>query len=674
MAERYTRLFALPADLYTEGAPLLVAAGALLKDTVTGKVLAQLKFTSLCEKTIKAVKVRVTPFDTVGRPLGEAVPFTYLDLAVTRGNDFGQKTPIPLAESEARSFAVTVEEVAFADNSLWAPPAGAVWEPLPAPQTVDAMLQDHELVKQYALKYGQNHTLWPQRAKNLWRCSCGALNHATEKSCHRCSWTIEDLDIDIEALKTEAAARLEQERIAEQKAVEEARQAKEKAAEEARRAAEQAAIAAAAKQKARKKGITIFAVVAGVIAAAAAAWVFVLQPTLLYRQVMADMESGEYDAAITALETRPDTDEKAQIHLAYAKAAKALAGRDLDAAEAELDKFADYEPLQEQHAQMSAAHDQMLFDNFFDAIQVGGSNAKKYWDRSQTTGGFTKEQCYQVAQWIVSEGHADSKDKAEGYHSWVDTLLAGQEQAAEAAALLEQNDLQYAEKVIAASDTAADIDEGSYQALKEVLSKYNSEQAQQLNAEWDALWEREQKYQAAYAILTSQESNADYRSAKQTFEELGDYKDAKICAEDAQNLIGLAKFLGIYRKIEATNTSYTANGSVYNQYTFTENDVYKPFASIYYSFSEHCLSYVSSLESVPTIKELAALNEGDELTADGNTIRKRTPFYGTDEVPWNEWKGNLSGNYIYITDSTDFNIIDNPIKHKIYKYTLQKAG
>ena len=674
MAERYTRLFALPSDLYTEGAPLLVAAGALLKDTVTGKVLAQLKFTNICEETIKAVKVRVTPFDTVGRPLGEAVTFTYLDLAVMRDSDFGQKTPIPLAGNEARSFAVTVEEVAFADNSLWAPPTGAGWDPLPMPQTAGEVLQDSELAKQYALKFGQNHTLWPQRTKDLWRCSCGALNRTIEKTCHRCSWTIEDLDIDTEALKAEAAVRLEQERVAAQKAAEEARQAKEKAEAEARRAAEQAAIAAAAKEKARKKRITIFAVAAVVIAAAAAAWVFVLQPMLLYRQAMADVGSGEYDAAITALETRADTDEKAQAYMAYAKAAKALAGNDLDTSEAELDKFAGYEPLQEQYAQMTAAHDQILFDDFFAAIQAGDSSAKEYWNKAKAAGSFTPEQCYQVAQWIVTEGRADSKDKIEAYHGWANTLLTGQETTAEVAALLEQNDLQYGERIIAANDTATDIDESSYQALKEVLSKYNSEQAQQLNAEWDALWEREQKYQAAYAILTSQTSDADYASAKQMFEELGDYKDAKAYAEDAQNLIGLAKFLGTYREIGATNTSYTANGSVYGQYIFSENDIDKPFVRIYYSFSEHCLLYASNLENVPVPEALAAWNKGEELTADGNTIRERDPFYATDEIPWGEWKGELSGNYIYITKTTGFNIPNNPIKRKIIKSTLQKVS
>ena len=59
MDERYTRLFALSEKYYAEGAPRLIAAGALLKDNRTGKVLAQIKFQNISPKTIKAVKVSV---------------------------------------------------------------------------------------------------------------------------------------------------------------------------------------------------------------------------------------------------------------------------------------------------------------------------------------------------------------------------------------------------------------------------------------------------------------------------------------------------------------------------------------------------------------------------------------------------------------------------------------
>ena len=54
MSERYSRLFALPADIYAEGAPVVIAAGALLKDNQTGKTIAQIKLHSISDEVIIA--------------------------------------------------------------------------------------------------------------------------------------------------------------------------------------------------------------------------------------------------------------------------------------------------------------------------------------------------------------------------------------------------------------------------------------------------------------------------------------------------------------------------------------------------------------------------------------------------------------------------------------------
>ena len=67
MSERYTRLFSLPENLYAEGAPILITAGALLKDNQTGNVLAQLKFKNIEGKKVKAIKAQLTLLDTVSR-------------------------------------------------------------------------------------------------------------------------------------------------------------------------------------------------------------------------------------------------------------------------------------------------------------------------------------------------------------------------------------------------------------------------------------------------------------------------------------------------------------------------------------------------------------------------------------------------------------------------------
>ena len=65
MSERYTRLFSLPENLYSVGAPVVIAAGAVLKDNQTGKVLTQLKIQNISDKAVKAATVSIVPMDTV---------------------------------------------------------------------------------------------------------------------------------------------------------------------------------------------------------------------------------------------------------------------------------------------------------------------------------------------------------------------------------------------------------------------------------------------------------------------------------------------------------------------------------------------------------------------------------------------------------------------------------
>ena len=59
MAERYTKLYTLPGNLYAAASPVLISAGALLKDSQTGKFLSQLKFKNISPRDISALKVLV---------------------------------------------------------------------------------------------------------------------------------------------------------------------------------------------------------------------------------------------------------------------------------------------------------------------------------------------------------------------------------------------------------------------------------------------------------------------------------------------------------------------------------------------------------------------------------------------------------------------------------------
>ena len=120
MSERYTRLFTLPGSLYAQDSPLIILAGALLKDNQTGRVLAQLKLKNVGTKSVKAVKVSVTPLDAAGMENGQSVEHQYLDLHAAQDGEFGQKEPIPFPDPTTRAFHGAITQVVFTDGSLWA--------------------------------------------------------------------------------------------------------------------------------------------------------------------------------------------------------------------------------------------------------------------------------------------------------------------------------------------------------------------------------------------------------------------------------------------------------------------------------------------------------------------------------------------------------------------------
>lgn len=227
--ERYSRLFALAENLYCCGAPVAIAAGVLQKDNQSGRVFVQLKLYNLQAKQIKAASVKIYPQDTIGQPLGEPLEHQYLDLSVQRDDNFGSQTPVMMPEAKTRAFAVSVQEVIFADNSVWqaAPEAAASdWQPLPSATPLLDELKDPELYKQFQMKFGGQCRWKFAKHADLWRCTCGAWNLQAEETCHSCQLAADALaEPDLQALAQERNERLAAEaKQAEQRAAERAAQ------------------------------------------------------------------------------------------------------------------------------------------------------------------------------------------------------------------------------------------------------------------------------------------------------------------------------------------------------------------------------------------------------------------------------------------------------------------
>ncbi len=200
MSERYSRLFTLSENLYTEGSPVVIAAGTLLKDNQNDKIIAQLKFKSISDRIIIAVKVHLDLFDTAGNPLEEMVDYEYLDLKISRDAEFGQKNPVPVPE-KTRSYVASATEVIFADKSAWNV-CKEKWEELRKPVLLP--IDDPELLKQYKLHFGITDAYVPTKDKDLWLCTCGKWNRLAEHDCHACGTSLRKLKaLDLNELAVE---------------------------------------------------------------------------------------------------------------------------------------------------------------------------------------------------------------------------------------------------------------------------------------------------------------------------------------------------------------------------------------------------------------------------------------------------------------------------------------
>ncbi len=245
MTERFEKLFALPYNLYSEGSPIIISAGSLLKDTETGKIIAQIKYHSISAVPIKALKIKVAAYDISGMELEGIDEYQYLDLDIRNGQDFGSNKAIVLPNAVTRSFNIT-SIVAILSNGT-TQSASMPMKALSKSATLISLLKSEELIKQYQLETAKEAVYVPNKEADLWCCACGEWN--SNVNCTRCGLDFPTAHKYLDSSLLEPKA---EERIVKEQQYQ----------EQQKRVAEEQEKVAKEYERKRKKKTTIFAIVA----------------------------------------------------------------------------------------------------------------------------------------------------------------------------------------------------------------------------------------------------------------------------------------------------------------------------------------------------------------------------------------------------------------------------
>lgn len=181
MNERFEILAKFKNNLYAQGSPVVISAGALLKDKKTDSVITQLKFQSVSNKKIIALKITLSAFDVSGNPVEKVNEYQYLDLSIYNGSFFGFDKAIVMPDKVTRS--VKIEKITVVFDSGICELLGEKFSPFETQEKLATILSP-DLIKQYQIDAGTQGEYIPQSVGELWLCACQTPN--TTSNCALC--------------------------------------------------------------------------------------------------------------------------------------------------------------------------------------------------------------------------------------------------------------------------------------------------------------------------------------------------------------------------------------------------------------------------------------------------------------------------------------------------------
>ena len=203
MESRYERL-CLMDGFYSKECPVIIVAGAILKDKLQGKVLLQLKLRNIAEEVVKACKICVYAFEMDGTQLPGVDSFSYLDICIPQGQEFGTQVPIYLPNAATRKIGLSFISVTL-ETYTWTSSGESV-SMIPQQEKLSSILSE-ELYHTYCFETGIHDSIYQPVIKDgLFFCTCGTVNLEKTGKCYRCKKSMDlilsTFDSDFLSVKT----------------------------------------------------------------------------------------------------------------------------------------------------------------------------------------------------------------------------------------------------------------------------------------------------------------------------------------------------------------------------------------------------------------------------------------------------------------------------------------
>lgn len=185
MEERFKKVWKAPLYLYLKGCPIIIKKAVIQKDVFNRNAYVQLLLQNTSAKEVVSCKLSILAYAADGSEKQGIVDFELLDVNAQLGNVFGSDTLILLPDSGTRKIQLAINEVVFADGSLWINET-KTWSYIQEPKKISEVLVKKELLREYKIQVGLYKDVFPEEKEGLIFCSCGAIYNKEIETCYRC--------------------------------------------------------------------------------------------------------------------------------------------------------------------------------------------------------------------------------------------------------------------------------------------------------------------------------------------------------------------------------------------------------------------------------------------------------------------------------------------------------